>query len=427
MNVKVEKTENKNEVKMSFVVDAEKFDEAIVKVYNENAKYFTIPGFRKGKAPFKIVERYYGDEMFYQDAFNALVPEIYEKALKDENVDAVSKPDINITKMKKGEDLEFTITVQTRPEVKLGKYKGVSVEKVEHKVTNEDVEHELKHRQEHNARTVAVEGRAVKKGDIANIDFEGFKDGKPFDGGKAEKYDLEIGSNSFIPGFEDQIIGMKVDEEKEINVKFPDDYTAKDLAGKDAMFKVKLHEVKEKKLPKLDDEFAKDVSEFDTLEELKKDIKTKLEKSNEVKVKQETENAVVEAVAKETEIDIPSGMIDAEVDTMIHEFEHQLYYNGLNLDQYLKMLNKTRADLEKDYKVQAEKNVKVGLVLDAVIKAEKLEATDEEVDTKVKELAEGYGRKYEDVKDNEDFKKYAKNSLETQKAIDFLVKNAKIK
>lgn len=427
MSVKIEKSENKNEIKLVFKIEAEKFDKAIKKVYEENAKYFSVPGFRKGKAPFKIVEKYYGDEMFYQDAFNELVPPIYDEEIKNNNIDAVSRPDIDITKMKKGEDLEFTATVQTRPEVKLGKYKGIEVKKIEYKVTDKDVEHELSHKQEQNARTMTVEKRAAKKGDIAVINFEGFVDGKAFEGGKAEHHELELGSNTFIPGFEDQIIGMKAETNKDINVTFPKDYAAKDLAGKDAVFKVHLHEIKEKKLPELDDEFAKDVSEFDTLEELKKDIKEKLEKSNEVRAKRETENAVVEEVSKNVKIDIPSGMIQTEVDSMIQEFEQQLYYNGLNLDQYLKMVKMTRKDMEDNYKAQAEQNVKAGLILEQIIKEEKLEATDKEIEERLKELAENYGRKYEDMKENEEFRKFAKGNLESQKAIDFLVKNAKMK
>ena len=246
MSTKIEKTENKNEVKLEFTIEAKKFDEAIMKVYQKSARYFNIPGFRKGKAPFNIVERMYGDEIFYEDAFNELVPSIYEKEIEDNKIEAVSKPEINIVKMKKGEDLVFTALVQTKPEVKLGKYKGIELKKVEYPVTDEDVEHELAHVQEHNARIITVEYRPVQDKDIAVIDFQGFVDGKAFEGGKAENYDLEIGSNSFIPGFEDQIIGMKIDEEKDINVKFPEEYFSKDLARKDPTLKVKEHQIKKK-------------------------------------------------------------------------------------------------------------------------------------------------------------------------------------
>lgn len=293
MSVKVENTENKNEVKLSFVVEAEKFEEAMKKVYTKTAKYFNIPGFRKGKAPMQLVERQYGSEIFYEDAFNELVPEVYDAAIKENNVEAVSKPNIDITQMEKGKDLIFTATVQTKPEVKLGKYKGIEIKKIEYNVSEEDINHEIGHMQEKNSRLVSVDDRPVENGDITVIDFEGSVDGVPFEGGKAEGHELEIGSNTFIPGFEDQIIGMKVDEERDIKVKFPDEYFSKDLAGKDAIFKIKLHEIKKKELPKLDDEFAKDVSEFDTLEELKNSIKEKIDVENKNKEKYETEEEAI--------------------------------------------------------------------------------------------------------------------------------------
>ena len=398
-----------------------------MKVYQKSARYFNIPGFRKGKAPFNIVERMYGDEIFYEDAFNELVPSIYEKEIEDNKIEAVSKPEINIVKMKKGEDLVFTALVQTKPEVKLGKYKGIELKKVEYPVTDEDVEHELAHVQEHNARIITVEDRPVQDKDIAVIDFQGFVDGKAFEGGKAEKHELEIGSKTFIPGFEDQVIGMKVGEEKDINVKFPEDYFSKDLAGKDATFKVKLHEIKEKQLPALDDEFAKDVSEFDTLKDYKTSIKEKKQAQNDDKAKHETENLAIEAVSNETKIDIPSGMIETEIDAMIRDLEQQLSYQGINLDQYLKIMNKTRKEIEENYKEQAEKNVKSRLILEAIIKEEKIESTDEEINAKIKEMATNYGRKEEELSKNEALKEYIANTIKTEKAIELIIKNAKIK
>ena len=257
MEVKVIKAEDKNEVKLEITVEAKVFEDGIKKVYTKNAKYIAIPGFRKGKAPLNIVEKFYGAEIFYEDAFNEIVPEIYENALKDNKIEAVTKPEIDVVQMEKGKDLIFTATVSEKPEVKLGKYKGVSVEKVEYKVTEEDIEKSLTAKQEQNSRIVSVTDRAVETKDITVIDFDGSVDGVHFEGGKAEKYELEIGSNSFIPGFEDQIIGMKIDEEKDINVKFPEDYFSKELAGKDAVFAVKLHEIKRKELPTLDDELLK--------------------------------------------------------------------------------------------------------------------------------------------------------------------------
>ena len=427
MSIKIEKTENKNELKLEFKIEAKKFDEAIMKVYTKSAKYFNIPGFRKGKAPFNIVERMYGDEIFYEDAFNELVPPIYDKEIEENKLEVVSRPDIHIENMKKGEDLVFTAIVQTKPEVVLGQYKGVELKKVEYKVTDEDVNHELEHMQEHNARIITVEDRPVKEKDIAVIDFEGFVDGKAFEGGKAENHELEIGSNTFIPGFEEQIIGMKAGEEKNINVTFPEDYFSKDLVGKEATFKVKLHEIKEKKLPTLDDEFAKDVSEFDTLNDLKTSIKEKKQAQNDDRAKHETESLAIEAVSNNTPIDIPSGMIETEIDAMIRDLEQQLSYQGINLDQYLHMINKTRKEIEDNYKEQAEKNVKSRLVLEAIIKEEKLEASDDEVSAKIKEMATNYGRKEEELNKNEALKEYLANNIKTEKAIDLIVKNANIK
>ena len=314
MSCKVEKTKNANEVKLEITVKAEKFDEAIKKVYFKSAKYFNIPGFRKGKAPMNIVEKYYGKEIFYEDAFNEVAGEALDEAVKENKLEVVSRPDIEVTQIGKGKDLIFTAIMQTKPEAELGKYKGIEIKKVEYNVSDEDIEHELGHMQEHNSRLITIEDRPVEKGDIATIDFEGFVDGKAFEGGKAEGHDLEIGSNTFIPGFEDQVIGMKIDEEKDINVKFPDEYFSKDLAGKDATFKVKVHEIKKKELPKLDDEFAKDVSEFDTLKELKEDIKNKQQKQNEEKAKYETQDAVIKALCENVKVDIPSGMVEMEID-----------------------------------------------------------------------------------------------------------------
>ena len=427
MSMKVEKTDKANEVKLSFVIEAQKFDEAIQKAYTKNAKYFTIPGFRKGKAPYKIVERQYGAQIFYEDAFNEVVPEIYEKELNENKIEAVSRPDIDITKKKKGKDLIFTAIVQTKPEVTLGKYKGIELKKIEYTVKEEDIKHELGHMQERNARLVNVEDRPVEKDDTVVIDFEGFVDGVAFEGGKAEGHELVIGSNTFIPGFEDQIIGMKIDEEKEINVTFPEEYFSKDLAGKEAMFKVKLHEIKKKELPTLDDEFAKDVSEFDTLEELKKSIKEKLEEQNTSRAKYETEDAAIKAVCDNVKIEIPSGMVETETDNMIRDIEQRLMYQGLNLTQYLQMMQKTEADMRKEFEEQATQTVKTKLVLEAIIKAEKIEASEDEIKEKAEEMAKNYGRDAEEMLKNDALKVYIGDTLKTEKAVDFIVKNAKIK
>ena len=428
MNCKLEKTKNANEVKLEITVEASKFEEAIKRVYFKSAKYFNIPGFRKGKAPMQIVEKYYGKEIFYEDAFNDAANEALEEAVKENKLEIVSRPEVDIKQMEKGKDLIFTATMQTKPEAELGKYKGVEIKKIEYKVTDEDIEHELSHMQEHNSRLISIEDRPVEKGDIATIDFEGFVDGKAFEGGKAENHELEIGSNTFIPGFEDQIIGMKIDEEKDINVKFPEEYFSKELAGKDATFKVKLHEIKKKELPKLDDEFAKDVSEFDTLEELKKSIKEKQEKQNEQKAKYETEDAVIKAVCKNMKVEIPSGMIDMEIDNMLKELEQRLSYQGLNLDQYLQFMGKTKEELRKEYEPQAIEGIKSRLALEAVIKAEKIEPDEAEITEKMKEMAKNYGKENdEEFLKNENVANYIKEGLKSEKALEFLVKNAKIK
>lgn len=427
MSVKVEKTENKNEVKLSFEIEAEKFEDAMKKVYAKTAKYFTIPGFRKGKAPMAIVERTYGSSIFYEDTFNELVPDIYDEAIKENKIEAVSRPQIDISQMEKGKDLKFTAIVQIKPEVKLGKYKGIELKKIEYTVSDKDVEHELGHMAEHNARLVTVEDRPVEKGDITIIDFAGSIDGVAFEGGTATNQELEIGSNKFIPGFEDQIIGMKVNEEKDINVTFPEDYFSKDLAGKEATFKVTLHEIKKKELPKIDDDFAKDVSEFDTLADLKADIKSKMEKENEERAKYESEEAAIEAVCKDVEVDIPSGMIETEIDNMVKDIENKLSYQGLTLDQYLKLTNKTMENLRKEFDEQANKAVKSRLVLEAIIKAEDIKPDDKEVEEKVKEMAKNYGRPEDELLKNEGFKNYIIDNMKYEKAIAFILDNAKMK
>ena len=426
MSIKVEKTDKTNEVKLTFTVEAEKFDEGMKKVYAKTAKYFSIPGFRKGKAPMSLIEKTYGASIFYEDTFNEIVPEIYEDELKANNIDAVSRPEIEITQMEKGKDLIFTAVVQTKPEVKLGKYKGIELEKSDVSVMAADVKKELERMAEKNSRLVTVEDRAVKNKDIAVIDFEGFVDGVAFEGGKAEKHELEIGSKTFIPGFEDQVIGMKINEEKDINVKFPEEYFSKELAGKDATFKVKLHEIKFKELPAIDDEFAKDVSEFDTLKELKASIKEKLVEEKKNQAKYQLEESAIKAVSENTTIDIPSGMIETEIDNILKEIDGRLAYQGLNLEQYLKMLNKSEDDMRKEYESQAAESVKTRLVLEAIVKAEKIEATDAEIEEKIKEMAANYGKKEEELLNNENLKDYLKNNITTEKAIQFIVDNAKI-
>ena len=427
MNCKVEKTENANEVKLEITIEAEKFDNAIKKVYFQSAKYFNIPGFRKGKAPQNIVEKYYGKEIFYEDAFNEVVPSEYEKALNENKIDAVSKPEIDVITMEKGQDLVFTAIVQTKPEAKLKKYKGIEIEKIEYNVKESDVENELKDMQDKNSRLVTIDGRPAQNDDTAIIDFEGFVDGVPFDGGKGENYNLVLGSHSFIEGFEDQVIGMKVGEEKEINVTFPKEYFSKNLAGMPATFKVKLNELKKKEFPELDDEFAKDVSEFDTLKELKQSIKEKLEKQFKDREKYEKEDAVVRELVKELEVDIPSGMIEMEVDNMMKDMEQRMSYQGLKMEQYLKMMNKTEEQFKKEYEPQALDAIKSRLAIEVVVKSEKLEATDEEIKAKIEEMAKNYGKEPKELEENVNVRDYIKNGIQNEKAMEFLVANSKEK
>ena len=426
MSIKQEKTENKNELKLTFTVEAAKFDEAIMKVFKQSAKYFNIPGFRKGKAPFKIVEKYYGDNIFYEDAFNELVPEVYDEEIKDSKLEVVSKPKIDVVQMEKGKDLIFTAIVATKPEVKLGKYKGIEIKKVEYKVEDKDIDHELGHMAEHNSRMVTVEDRAVKDGDTTTIDFEGFVDGKAFEGGKAEGHQLVIGSNTFIPGFEEQIIGMKIGEEKDIKVTFPKEYFSKDLAGKDATFHIKLHGISVKEMPKLDDEFAKDVSEFDTLAELKNSIKERLEKDNADRAKAEMENAAIDAVIANTKIDVPEGMIDLEIDDMIENINQRLQYQGMNIDTYLKMLGKTESQLREEFKADAKKNVETRLILSQIVIDEKLKADEDYINGELTKMANQYKRDLEELKKNENLKEYLDKASKNEQAVKFLLDNAKL-
>ena len=430
MSVKVEKLEN-NLVKLEITIEAEKFEEGMDKAYFRNAKYFNVPGFRKGKAPRNVVEKHYGASILYEDAFNIIVPDIYEEAIAENNIEAVSNPDIDIKQMEKGKDLIFTATVAVKPEVKLGKYKGVKVEKKEYPVTDEDIENEIKKMADKNSRIITGDENAIlEKGNTAVIDFEGFVDDKAFDGGKGENYSLEIGSNTFIPGFEDQLIGLKAGEETEVNVTFPENYFSQELAGKPAVFKVKVNEIKIKELPAIDDEFVKDVSEFDTLAELKADIKKKLEEENAQKAKYEMEEEVIKAVCEKAEVDIPHVMIHNEIDGYIQDMEQRLSYQGLKLENYLELMGKTMQDLESEYHERAEINVKTKLVLEAIFKAENLEITDKDVEDKIRDIAERYGSTGPNVEElvknpTDQMKEYVKEELKYDLAVKFIMDNIK--
>ncbi len=428
MSVKVEKLEN-SLVKLEITIEAEKFEEALQKAFFRNAKYFSVPGFRKGKAPRNIVERYYGDNILFEDAFNIVAPEYYEDAIKVNEIEAVAMPEIDITQMEKGKDLIFVATVAVKPEVKLGAYKGISIEKKEYKVTAKDVDAAIKEMAEKNARIVTGDENAVvENGYTAVIDFEGFVDGKAFDGGKGENYSLEIGSNTFIPGFEEQLIGLKVGEETDVNVTFPINYFSKDLAGKHATFKVKVNEIKVKELPEIDDEFAKDVSEFDTLKELKADTKKKLAEENEKKAKFENEETAIKAVVDATEINIPVAMVQNEIDDYTKEMESRLRYQGMNLETYLQLMGMTLSEFKEQYKERAELNVKTKLTLEAIFKAENIEITDKDIEEKLKTIAERYnstGANVEELIKNptDDLKEYVKEELKYDLAVKFIMDN----
>lgn len=428
MSVKVEKLEN-SLVKLEITIEAEKFDEALQKAFFRNAKYFSVPGFRKGKAPRNIVERYYGENILFEDAFNIVAPEYYDDAIKVNNVEVVAAPEIDIIQMEKGKDLIFTATVAVKPEVKLGDYKNVKIEKKEYKVTAKDVDKAIKDMAEKNARIVAGDENSVlENGYTAVIDFEGFIDGKAFEGGKGENYSLELGSNTFIPGFEEQLIGLKKGEETEVNVSFPENYFSKELAGKPAVFKVKVNDIKVKELPAIDDEFAKDVSEFDTLKELKADTKKKLEEENTQRAKFEMEEEAIKAVVDATEVNIPVVMIENEINDYTKEMESRLRYQGMNLETYLQLMGQSISDFKEQYKERAEQNVKTKLTLEAVFKAENIEITDKEIEEKLKGIAERYGSTGANVEEliknpTDDLKEYVKEELKYDLAVKFIMDN----
>ena len=417
-----EKTE-KNVVSFEFSASAEEFKAATFKAYKKNVGKINIQGFRRGKAPKAIIERYYGKEVFYEDAVNIILPDAYDKAIKEQNIDAVAQPEIDVKEISEDKGVVFTAKVAVKPEFELGQYKGVKVKKVIHKTTEKEINAEIERVRERNARLINVEDRAIEKDDTAVIDFEGFVDGKAFDGGKGENYELKIGSGQFIPGFEDQLIGKNIGEDVVVSVKFPEDYHAEELKGKDAEFKVKIHAIKKQELPELDDEFAKDVSEFDTFEEYKADVTKKLKESNKNRSKQEYENKVLEAVAEGTEIDIPQAMIDANVDGSIRDFAMQMQYQGIDMGQYMKMTGMTMDALRAQFLPEAEKKVKMSLILEKVAKVEGLEVTDEEVEAEYKSIADANKMKIEDVKKYLKAEDVKENKL-TQKTVEFLVENA---
>ncbi|EQF23056.1 trigger factor [Clostridioides difficile CD160] len=417
-----------NKVTLKITVDNNKFEAAVNKAYNKSRNKYNIPGFRKGKAPRIVIETQYGKGIFYNDAIEILFPEVYPEAIKELDIDPIDNPDLDIEEISKDNGLVMVLNVEVKPEFELGNYKGIEIAKVENTVSDENVEAKLQEMVEKNARLVSVEDKALEDGDTAIIDFEGFENGVAFEGGKGENYNLVIGSNTFIPGFEEQLVGKKAGEEVEVNVTFPEEYHSQDLAGKPVVFNVKINDVKVKELSALDDEFAKDTSEFDTLDELKADVRAKLEEEAKNRADAETRNSVVEKVAENTEIEIPEVMVQHQIDNMLNELNYQLQYQGFGLQQLLEMTGRTMEELREERKEDAKKLVKSSLVLEAITKAEGIESTEEEFKAELEKMASAYNMEIDKIEaslrdaDKEDIK----GQIKIRKTIDLLVENATI-
>ncbi|MEK4875566.1 trigger factor [Bacillus sp. FSL W8-0102] len=426
MSVKWEKLEG-NQGVLTVTVDADKVNEGLDYAFKKVVKTINVPGFRKGKIPRPLFEKRFGVESLYQDALDYILPEAYAKAVEESGIEPVDRPEIDIEQLEKGKELIFKATVTVKPEVKLGEYKNLEVEKVDTEVTDEDVENELKALQERYAELVVKEDGKAEEGDTVVIDFEGFVDGEPFEGGKAENYSLELGSGSFIPGFEDQLIGTKAGDEKDVEVTFPEEYHAEELAGKPAVFKVKVHEVKAKVLPELDDEFAKDVDEeAETLEDLKAKIKDRLKHQKEHEAEHALQDAVVEKATANAEIDIPEVMIENEIDRMMQEFSQNLSAQGMNLELYYQFSGQTEEDLRNQMKENAETRVRTSLTLEAIAKAENIEASEEDVEKELQRMADQFNLSVEDIKKVLGDLENLKADLRINKAVEFLVENAKV-
>ena len=428
MSVQVEKLE-KNMAKLTIEVPAEEVEKALQNAFLKNKNRISVPGFRKGKVPRQMIEKMYGPEIFYEDAVNEMIPDAYEKAADECGEDIVSSPVIDVTQIEKGKPFIFTAEVALKPDVKLGKYKGVEIDRVETAVTEEDVDAEINRERERNARNIEVTDRPVKDGDMTVLDFEGFVDGVAFDGGKGENYSLTIGSGAFIPGFEEQLIGAEIDKETEIHVTFPEDYQAEDLKGKDAVFKCTIREIREKELPELDDEFAGEVSEFDTLEEYKADVRAKLTETKEKEAKNLREEAVVEAIVKDSDMEIPEAMVETRQKQMVDEFMQSITMQGLTPEQYYQFTGASRERLIAQVKPQAEKRIKARLVLEAVAKADNITASEEDYEDELKVMAEAYQMEVDKVREMLPEKNAAqiKEDIAVRKAAEFAVANAKEK
>lgn len=427
MGVQVEKLEH-NMAKLTIEVEAAKFDAAIKKAYNKQKGSFNIPGFRKGKVPMNVIERTYGAGVFYEDAANDVMPAAYADALDETGIEVVSSPEIDVTQIGKGENFIFTATVAVKPEVTLGEYKGLEVEKESVEVTEEEIEAELKKAQAQHAREVNIEDRPVKEGDVITLNYAGTIDGVPFDGGTAESQKLEIGSHSFIDTFEDQLVGLNIGDEKDVEVTFPEEYHAPELAGKPAVFHVKVLGITEKILPELDDDFAQDTTEFDSFDEYKADVKGKLELAKEEQVKSAMENALLEKAVENAQMDIPEAMIVSQTEQMVEEFQQRVSYQGLSIEQYLQFTGQTPETFKESMKPEAEKRIKSSLVLEAIVKEESIEATDEDLNKEFERMAEMYQMEVEQIAGfmQDEQKENMKKDIAMQKAVSFLVDQANI-
>ncbi len=425
MKTNLTKAEN-NVAEFTMQFTEEEFKAAIAQAYKKNASQFNLPGFRKGKAPQKMIEQYYGVGIFYEDAVNILLPDAYDKAVEELSLDVVGRPNVDVTAIGDGEGVTVEIKVATKPVPEVKDYKGIEIEKIEHNVTDADVDIEIDRLRQRNARVIDVEDRAAADGDTVTIDFEGFMDGVAFPGGKGEGFKLELGSGQFIPGFEPQIEGMKIGDEKTIEVSFPEEYHAEELAGKPAQFNVKLHAISAKELPEIDDELAKDVSEFDTLDELKADIKAKLEESAAQSTKAANENAVIEKLVEANDFEVPEEMIETQLEQMANDYNMRLSQQGLTLEKYLEITGGTMDDFNEQNKPMALNRVKANILLEAVAKAENIEATDADVDAEYEKMAENYKMELDKIKSYFPAE-MLKKDLSVQKTIDFLLENAKIK
>ena len=417
-----------NKVKLGFEVAPEKFEDALVKAYHKNAKRFSIPGFRKGKAPMKVIENFYGSGVFYEEAFDILFPEVYQEAIKEHNLTVVDRPELTESDIKRGEPIKFTVEVFVRPDVKLGEYKNLGIEKEVAEVTDDDVNAEIERARERASRYIEISDRPAKLDDQVNIDYAGFDGDKQFDGGTAKGHDLVLGSGSFIPGFEEQLVGANVGDEVEVKVTFPEEYHAPELAGKPVVFKVKVNSICEKEVPALDDDFVTEVSETaNNVEEYKAEVRAKLEKQAEDKADAAFENAVIEKVDEYAEIDIPQAMIEDQIDNMLRDMEMRMMYQGMKLDDYFKYTGQTREQVREMYKKPAEERVRTQLVIEEVRKVENIEATEEEIDAEIAKYADQNQKSLEEFKKmlSEDDMKYFAEIASLQKTVKFLKDNAK--